>query len=101
MFTYISFVFNSYNFETGIQNKSQQTRLMVKLDYVVQKYDIQLNYTESNHNAGGTFYIFNPTQTFFFLNLQIHRGTCITAGLKMSKIYLITEKWKHCWTRKL
>lgn len=107
MFTYISFVFNSYNFETGIQNKSQQTRLMLKLDYVVQKYDIQLNYTESNHNTGGNssssapFTFLTPPKLFFFLNLQIHRGTCITAGLKMSKIYLITEKWKHCWTRKL
>lgn len=73
MFTYISFVFNSYNFETGIQNKSQQTRLMVKLDYVLQKYDIQLNYTESNHNTGGTFYIFNPTQTFFFKSPNTQR----------------------------
>lgn len=72
MFTYISLVFNSYNFETGIQNKSQQTRLMLKLDYVVQKYDIQLNYTESNHNAGGNssssapFTFVTPPKLFFF-----------------------------------
>lgn len=44
---------------------------MLKLDYVVQKYDIQLNYTESNHNAGGNSsssapFTFNPTQTIFF-----------------------------------
>lgn len=79
MFTYISFVFNSYNFETGIQNKSQQTRLMLKLDYVVQKYDIQLNYTESNHNTGGNssssapFTFLTPPKLFFFKSPNTQR----------------------------
>lgn len=51
---------------------------MLKLDYVVQKYDIQLNYTESNHNAGGNSsssapFTFLTPPKLFFLNLQIQR----------------------------
>lgn len=54
MFTYIS-LYNSFNYETGIQNKSQQTQLNVEAGYV-QKYDIQLNDTETNHTHGFTTY---------------------------------------------